>query len=75
MLDAAIGPRFEASSLRIRRVFSAAGTLEASFVGGFVDGMDAAFAAPGAAGLAGLFMMAELGIFLFTSMRCPASDT
>lgn len=28
MLDAAIGPRFEASSLRIRRVFSAAGTLD-----------------------------------------------
>jgi hypothetical protein len=33
MFDAAIGPRFEASSLRIRRVFSAAGTLEATRAG------------------------------------------
>ena len=34
MFDAAIGPRLEASSLRIRRVFSAAGTLEAALAAG-----------------------------------------
>jgi hypothetical protein len=31
MFDAAIGPRLEASSLRIRSVFSAAGTFDAGF--------------------------------------------
>ena len=33
MFDAAIGPRLEASSLRMRRVFSAAGTLDVTFAG------------------------------------------
>jgi len=32
MFDAAMGPRFEASSLRMRRVFSAAGTFDVTFV-------------------------------------------
>lgn len=31
MLDAAIGPRLDANSFRIRRVFSAAGTFEVTF--------------------------------------------
>jgi hypothetical protein len=31
MLDAAIGPRLEANSLRIRSVFSAAGTFDVAF--------------------------------------------
>jgi hypothetical protein len=33
MFDAAIGPRLEANSLRIRRVFSAAGTFDVTFTG------------------------------------------
>jgi hypothetical protein len=33
MFDAAIGPRLEASSLRMRRVFSAAGTFDVTFAG------------------------------------------
>jgi hypothetical protein len=35
MFDAAMGPRLEASSLRIRRVFSAAGTFDVTFAAVF----------------------------------------
>jgi hypothetical protein len=35
MFDAAIGPRLEARSLRIRKVFSAAGTFDATFAVAF----------------------------------------
>jgi hypothetical protein len=50
MFDAAIGPRREASSLRILRVFSAAGTFDVAFAAAF-----GALTAPCGAGVSAIF--------------------
>src|SRR6476620_1379056 len=56
MFDAAIGPRLEASSLRILRVFSAAGTFDVAFAAAF-----GARTAPCGAGVSAILFLRRSG--------------